>query len=89
MRLRHLEEATLESFCRESHHNPQKWFTGENSIFAKHSSPARRDPRRDLDGVLQLTLVCRVHILEPYIHTYENMTYALYSEPDFLHGLVA
>ena len=32
------------------------------------------DPCGDLDGVLELTLVCRVHILEPYIHTYENMT---------------
>ena len=49
-----------------------------NSIFAKHSeSPPTTglDPCGDLDGVLELTLVCRVHILEPYIHTYENMTW--------------
>ena len=51
-----------------------------NSIFAKHSGRLLHpqtgcaDPCGDLDGVLELTLVCRVHILEPYIHTYENMT---------------
>ena len=39
----------------------------------------RRDPWGDLDGVLELTLVCRLHILHPYIHTYENMTYPFYT----------
>ena len=66
--------------CSDNNHNGQKSWPPRfrNSIFAKHSeSPPTTgpDPCGDLDGVLELTLVCRVHILEPYIHTYENMTW--------------
>ena len=46
------------------------------------------DPCGDLDGVLELTLVCRVHILEPYIHTYENMTHGFIPWPGFSAWLI-
>ena len=49
----------------------------QNSIFSIRFLPPTLSlaPCWDLDGIFWLTLVFRVHISAPYIHTYENMTY--------------